>query len=143
MSEPLRPVFRDRLYHNYNGDSRPNFDITDPTLPILNRLRQTGTLVNSGTMNNLIDMDNWGAFSGAIHDVIGLSLNSTEIIETLRDKGAGSRLLARRIGTLTTGVWEVIEQLYDLNEFGTNVIVQTRVYKMNRTGVGSWVGDVT
>ena len=144
--EAIRPVWRDRIYREYNGAIAPQFDVTNQFLPLLNEVEQEGTFHNSGRMNNLFSFDNWLAFSDTEYRVEGLAVGTRRIVRTITEKEADEdgikRLIARQVIELVGSEWVTTEELFDLNEFEQNVVVQKRVSAQTRRARGVWEGDV-
>lgn len=149
MSEPtkpeaVRPVWGDRIY---GGDGRPLFDITNPHLPQIAPVVQEGTLHTAGRMNNLFVFDNWIAMSDTEYSIKGLTPNTTKIERRITEKEPDEetgekRIIAAQIIELNGGVWTTTEELYNINEFGQNVVVQKRISSEQRISPGEWKGGV-
>ena len=139
MADYTRPLFRDRILHEYEGNSTAQFDIRDRFLPLLNEIKQPGTFIVSGQMNNLFYFYNLIGLSFTKYRAFGFGTSVvTEIIterEEIDPETGDLRLIAKNITeTLTATSWKITEELYDINEFGQNALVQKRIITYSKMG---------
>ena len=142
----VRPIFRNLEVGPINGDYRKQFDITSPFLSLLNPRLRDGTLHVAGNMNNLYSFDNLIAMGGTRYRTTGLGTNTiTEYIEEAEqesrdangDKELAYRLIARRVSKLeraSPAVWQITEELFDIDSFGENILVQFREVTYMQSG---------
>ena len=73
-------------------------------------------------------------------------MGTRRIVRTITEKEADEdgikRLIARQVIELVGSEWVTTEELFDLNEFDQNVVVQKRVSAQTRRARGVWEGDV-
>ena len=140
----VRPIFRNLEIGPINGDYRKQFDITSPFLPLLNPRVRDGTLHVAGNMNNMFNFDNLISMGGTRYRTTGLGTNTiTEFIEEAEQESIGEdgelkhRLIARRVSVrLQTGptIWHITEDLFDINSFGENALIQSREMTYTQSG---------
>jgi len=115
----VRPVFKDRILHERNGSDRAQFDISSPFLPVLNNVKQDGTFMTAGQMNNTLYPSNLASFGGAnftvdLSDRNNPKMRIWDIV--IDDYGVSSErtiLEAELVYDSSSGKWDYTDRLYD------------------------------
>jgi len=140
----IRPVWQDLITQDYNGRPELQFDTESPFLTLLNHVVRDGTRHNAGNMNNMFYFSNLLALRGTKYVTAGLGTST--IIEEVRENlpAPDDRLIARNTSTSSNAgnTWVVREELWDVNEFEDNVIVQDRTITYNKVG-NNWEAVVS
>ncbi|MCL2171438.1 MAG: hypothetical protein FWB71_04735 [Defluviitaleaceae bacterium] len=114
-----RPVFQNEILSPLNGTTIAQFDINNPSLPILNQILQYGDNLNAGKMNNLIFLENIIAWGGAKFRIDATNRrNITTTVFSIGEDGSEIVHLTNQVREITPGNWECIERIFDtvLNE---------------------------
>jgi hypothetical protein len=145
--DAIRPIYQDRVLDEYDGADMPQFDIADKFLPLLNVVKQEGTHLTAGQLNNSLSPSNVIAFGETRTEYnfsdkknIWMKIYSNELMEdgeTYEDRVIYHVLREE----MEKGKWRVEEKLYDkvLNtETGLiqNTLVQDRrmtIYKKGKS----------
>ena len=157
----VRPVFRNMEYGPHDGDPRRQFDVGSPFLTLLNPRLRDGTLHVAGNMNNMLCFDNLIAMSGCRYRALGVGTDAVaEYVEEAEPEpeamgegqeplgegqGPAHRLVAKRATVrrqASPPIWDVSEELYDLDRFGQNVVVQRRSMTISRAPDGAWEASI-
>ena len=146
VGKAVRPVFRNLETGPIKGDYRKQFDISSPFLPLLNPRIRDGTLHVAGNMNNMFSFDNLIAMGNTNYRTVGLGTDIiTEYIEESSPNDDGEyRIIAKRVSVLEQAdpaVWHITEELFDIDSFGVNALIQSRQVTYSRDG-NQWKGSV-
>ena len=152
----VRPVFQDRVLEDKNGNNRAQFDILDPFLPLLNDVKQDGTFMTAGQMNNLLHPGNLASFGNSRTNIVrqgrNLTLTTTETI-MVADGVNGDKVPYERIVQIREvvhrgeNVWDYRDRLYDnvySEELGIthHTMVQDRRGTLTRHRRGNWTVEM-
>jgi hypothetical protein len=142
--DAVRPVFKDRILDEHEGAELPQFDINSPFLPLLNTVKQAGTFMTAGQMNNMLYPANLAAFgkSRCVADFSNKRHPRLKIV--VDDVDADGVTVVKRTVMEAEMVenprnnWTYADKLYDkvLRDDGTiqNTLVQERRGNIVRNG---------
>jgi len=113
----VRPIFQNRILADHEGNASAQFDVDDQFLPLLNVVRQEGTFMNAGQMNNLAYFSNLVSFGGTecIVDASNRRNPKMTIRESEPDEETGEkRLIAEvELEEVERNKWTYRDRLYD------------------------------
>jgi len=151
MSEAVRPIFQDRVLHDLNGNNRAQFDTLDSFLPLLNEIKQDGTFMTAGQMNNMLYALNITAFGNVQYD-LDMTNRRDRILRiwdtiTVDDVLQERTLFNARLRNTSGNLWEYTELLYDTvysEDLGVthHTLIQERRVELTRHSRRKFTGRV-
>jgi hypothetical protein len=134
----VRPIFQDRVLDAHNGSELPQFDTASPFLPLLNAVKQAGTRITAGNLNNLINPSNILAFSKTRTEYDYSNKADIWLKIWATDESPERLIYECRRKETSTGVWSVTEAVYDKalqpNGKVENITVQERRMEITQRG---------
>lgn len=113
----VRPVFQDRILYEFHESDTAQFDVNNRFLPLLNSVRQDGTFMTAGQMNNMAYFSNLASFSGTecIVDVSNRRNPKITIMESTPNEETGERQLIAEVELMEVARnrWTYVDKMYD------------------------------